>query len=104
AGPPGDHIARIPVRPVLVMLPGQFFMLAVRGSGASQRPCKLYWRSECRDLPVRPSREPSGHFLEHPAISVRIAKRGERTVAAPLGIQAAHAPFLSRVVKKAAGV
>src|SRR6266478_3185655 len=70
---------------------GPFLVLAVRGRCAPERGRKLGRSGEGRIVRVDASGQSRGDLLEQPAIAVRIFERGERAVAAVLGIRAADA-------------
>src|SRR5882757_8829466 len=64
-------------------------MLAVRGRRTAERARELSRRGECRVVRVHASGQSRGDLLQQPAVAVRIAERGERAVAAALGIRTA---------------
>src|SRR5688572_50390 len=66
-------------------------MLAMCRRRTSERGGELGRRGECRVIRIYASRQSHGDLLEQPAVAVGIAERGERAVAAILGIWAADA-------------
>ena len=66
---------------------GTLLVLAMRGRRTPQRARKVRRRSESR-VAFDTSRQSRRDLLEQPAVAVRIIERGERTVAAVLGIRA----------------
>ena len=81
------HVGGVPIWPVLVALPGALFVLAVSGLCTSKRTRQVVCGCESRLCGVDAAWQPRRDFLEQPAVPVRIAKRGERTVAAMLGVR-----------------
>src|SRR6476469_5994723 len=51
-----------------------------------------------------PARQPLGDLLQHPAVAIRIAERGERGIAAAFGIAPAFAPVETGARQEAADV
>ena len=64
-------------------------VLAVGGRGAPKRARQIVRRREGRRRGVDATGQPRGDLLEQPAVAVRITERGERAVAAMLGIRTA---------------
>src|SRR6267378_4318853 len=84
------HVLGVPVGPVLVALPpGALLVLAVGGLGTPKCARQIVHRSESRRRGVDATGHPRRDLLEHPAVAVRITERGERAVAAMLGIRTA---------------
>src|SRR5882724_11916521 len=91
AGLLADDVVGVPVRPVhIVLAAGPFLVLAVRGCRTSERGRELSRRGEGRVVGVHPSGQSRGDLLKQPAVAVRIFERGERAVAAVLGIRTAN--------------
>src|ERR1700685_4787425 len=85
------HLGRVPIRPVLVALSGELLVFAVRGFGATQRAGQIRHRGKSRGRRIDPTGQPRGNLLEQPAVAIRLAERGERTVAAILRVRTADA-------------
>src|SRR5437660_11393978 len=86
-----DDVGGVPVRPVFIVPAAvPLLVLAVRGGRAPQRARKIGRRGECR-VADHAAGQSCGDLLKQPAVAVGIAERGERAVAAVLGIRAANA-------------
>src|SRR5262245_39781464 len=83
------HVRGVPVGPVLVALPGSLFVLSVGGLRTPKRTRQIVRRRESRRCGVDATGQPRRDLLQHPAVAVRIMERGERAVAAMLGIRTA---------------
>ena len=83
------HVRGVPVGPVRVSLSGALLVLAVGGLRAPHRVRQVAGGAERSrggvDAPGKPGRD----LLQQPAVAVGIAERGEREVAAMLGIRTA---------------
>ena len=73
----------------LSRLPRPRFVLSVRGLRTPQRARQIVRRREGRRRGVDATGQPRCDLLEQPAVAVRIAERGERAVAAMIGIRTA---------------
>src|ERR1700692_4518427 len=81
------HVGGVPVWPVRVALPGALLVLALGCPASPKRARQIVRRCEgCRRV-LDATGKPRRDFLEQPAVPVRIAERGERAVAAMLGIR-----------------
>src|SRR5207248_8550129 len=81
----------VPVRPVLVRLPGALLVLAVGGLRAPKRARQVRSGRECRFRGVDSARQPRRDLLYQPAITVRVAERREGAVAVAVGRRPADA-------------
>ena len=70
-----------------IALPDALLVLAVGGLRTPKRARQIVRRCEGRRRGVDATGQPRRDFLEQPAVPVRIAERGERAVAAMLGIR-----------------
>jgi len=68
---------------------GALFVLAVSGRCAAHRVGQIAGRRESRCRGIDATGQPRRELLEQPAVAIRIFERGERAVAAVLGIRAA---------------
>lgn len=83
------HIASVPVWPVRITpAAGTLFVLAVRGLRPAKRARQIVSQGEGGRGGVDAAGQPGRDLLEEPAVPVRISERGERAVAAVLGIGA----------------
>src|SRR5580704_18602878 len=87
AGLLADHVLGVPFWPVRVGLPRPRLVLSVGGRGAPKRARQIVRRREGRRRGVNATGQPRRDLLEQPAVAVRITERGERAVAAMLGIR-----------------
>ena len=83
------HVFGVPIWPVRVGLPDPFLVLPVGLRAANHCLGKIVYRSIGR-VACNAPRKPLRHFLQQPAVAVRIAERCERIVAETLGVCPAH--------------
>src|SRR5262245_55878411 len=83
------HVRGIPFGPVLVALPSALFVLSVGSFCTPKRARQIVGRREGRRRGVDATGQPGCELLEQPTVAVRIMERGERAVAAMLGIRTA---------------
>src|ERR1700735_4617485 len=89
AGLLAHHVFGVPVGPVRIGGADAFLVLAVSGGSATHGVGQILRRSERRRRLVNAAGQPGGDLLEQPTVSVRITERGERAVAAMLGVRTA---------------
>src|SRR6266540_3471167 len=89
AGLLAHHVVGVPVGPVRVCRADALLVLAVGGRRAPHRARQVACGAERSRGRVDAPGKPGGDFLEQPAVAVRVAERGEREVAAMLGIRTA---------------
>jgi hypothetical protein len=87
AGALAKDIVGVPVGPVCIGVACSLFMLAMCRCGASQRGRDLRGRVEGR-ISLDAAGQPRGNFLEQPAVTIGIAERGKRQIAAAPGVRA----------------
>jgi hypothetical protein len=104
AGLLARHVLGIPVWPVRVGFPRPRLVLSVGGRGAPKRARQIVRRREGCRRGVNATGQPRGDLLEQPAVAVRITERGERAVAATLGIRTADPEPPKQVGLVGAGV
>src|SRR5262245_55208492 len=107
AGLFGDHVCRIPVRPVRVGLAGALLMPAMGGGRPPKGAREVACGAERRLGWIDAAGEASRDLLEHPAVAVGIGKRGERTVGVAIrggSIDSAAHYLLRRVPAEVSGV
>src|SRR5271155_1057247 len=80
------HVRGVPIGPVLVALPGAFLVLAVGGLGTPKRARQVACGAERSRRGIDAPWKPGGDLLQQPAVAIGIAERGERAVAATIGI------------------
>ena len=83
-----DDVLGVPVWPVHIVLAGPLLVLAMRSRSASKRGREIGDRSEGR-VSLHPAGQTVSHFLQQPAVAVRIAERSVRVVASTLRIRTA---------------
>src|SRR5215472_7882920 len=95
------HVRGVPVGPVLVALPNALFVLSVGSFRTPKRARQIACRRESRRRRIDATRQSRRELLEQPAVAIRIMERGERAVAAMLGIRTAdpEAPKQVRLVR-----
>jgi hypothetical protein len=86
AGLLGDHVLGVPIRPVHVSFAGAFLMLTMRDLRAPKRARQIDRGTECRRRGIDPPGKSRRDFLQQPAVSVWILKRGKREVGTTLGV------------------
>jgi hypothetical protein len=73
------------------MLPGALLVLPMSHRGATHRIGQIARRRKRRRRGIDATGQSRGHFLQQPAIAVRIVERCKRAIRAKLGIGAANA-------------
>src|SRR5262245_34146666 len=80
------HVLGVPVRPVLISLPGPLLVFAVRGLRTPKSICQVASGAEGSSGRVDPSGKPGGDLLQHPTVAVWISERCKRAITAAFGI------------------
>ena len=89
AGLFGDHVAGVPVRPVLVRFAAALLVLAVGDGGAAHGVGEVVDGRVAGVVRVDAPGQAGGDLLEQPRVAVGVAEGCERAVARVLGRRAA---------------
>src|SRR5436189_2464249 len=84
------HVRGVPVRPVRVALSGALLVLAMRSFGTTKSARQVAYGAERRHTGVDAPGQSRCDLLQQPTVAVRVAERGERTVAAMIRIGTAN--------------
>src|SRR5262249_31110033 len=84
-----DHVRGVPLWPVRIPLAGPGLVLTVGGLSTPKRVRQIVRGREARRPGVDATGQPRRDLLEQPPVAVWITERGERAVAATVGIRTA---------------